>query len=189
MTITNANSPTVNIRKAIERTYTGRFMEELTREGYLKNREETMRSLRGLILYGLRGLCVYLSHAAMPGLRKAGLNNPVRSALVYLPEDRKQKEYLTLPNKIDEMGIWAMALPDEANTATYGQPKIITVSLETGSHPDILVSRHDLYDLKGLLEQSYSQGVDIYTYGEILPARSYPGFKKYEYFEGNYGNA
>ena len=189
MTITNANFSTADIRRAIEKTYTGKSVEELTREGCLKNRKETVRSLQELILYGLKGLCAYLSHAAVLGFRKAELSSFVRSTLVYLLEDHEQKEYLTLLDKTGEMGVQAMALLDEANTATYGQPEITTVSLETGSRPGILVSGHDLHDLKELLEQSRSQGIDIYTHGEMLPAHSYPEFKKYEHFKGNYGNA
>ena len=189
MTITNANFSTANIRRAIEKTYTGKSVEELTREGCLKNQKETVRSLQELILYGLKGLCAYLSHAAVLGFRKAELSSFVRSTLVYLLEDHEQKEYLTLLDKTGEMGVQAMALLDEANTATYGQPEITTVSLETGSRPGILVSGHDLHDLKELLEQSRSQGIDIYTHGEMLPAHSYPEFKKYEHFKGNYGNA
>ena len=140
-------------------------------------------------MYGLKGLCAYLSHAAVLGFRKAELSSFVRSTLVYLLEDHEQKEYLALLDKTGEMGVQAMALLDEANTATYGQPEITTVSLETGSRPGILVSGHDLHDLKELLEQSRSQGIDIYTHGEMLPAHSYPEFKKYEHFKGNYGNA
>ena len=140
-------------------------------------------------MYGLKGLCAYLSHAAVLGFRKAELSSFVRSTLVYLLEDHEQKEYLTLLDKTGEMGVQAMALLDEANTATYGQPEITTVSLETGIRPGILVSGHDLHDLKELLEQSRSQGIDIYTHGEMLPAHSYPEFKKYEHFKGNYGNA
>ena len=180
MTITNANFSTADIRRAIEKTYTGKSVEELTREGCLKNRKETVRSLQELILYGLKGLCAYLSHAAVLGFRKAELSSFVRSTLVYLLEDHEQKEYLTLLDKTGEMGVQAMALLDE---------EITTVSLETGSRPGILVSGHDLHDLKELLEQSRSQGIDIYTHGEMLPAHSYPEFKKYEHFKGTYGNA
>lgn len=189
MTITNANFSTEDIYRAIQNTYTEKTVEELAQEGRLKEREVTMRSLQELVLYGLKGLCAYLSHAYALGYQKAELFAFVRSTLVYLMEEHSVQDYLALIDQTGEMGVQAMALLDEANTSTYGHPEITTVSLETGSRPGILVSGHDLHDLKELLEQTRSQSIDIYTHGEMLPAHYYPEFKKYDHFKGNYGNA
>lgn len=189
MTITNANFSTEDIYRAIQNTYTEKTVEELAQEGRLKEREDTMRSLQELVLYGLKGLCAYLSHAYALGYQKAELFAFVRSTLVYLMEEHSLQDYLALIDQTGEMGVQAMALLDEANTSTYGHPEITTVSLETGSRPGILVSGHDLHDLKELLEQSRSQSIDIYTHSEMLPAHYYPEFKKYDHFKGNYGNA
>lgn len=189
MTITNANFSTEDIYRAIQNTYTEKTVEELAQEGRLKEREDTMRSLQELVLYGLKGLCAYLSHAYALGYQKAELFAFVRSTLVYLMEKHSLQDYLALIDQTGEMGVQAMALLDEANTSTYGHPEITTVSLETGSRPGILVSGHDLHDLKELLEQSRSQSIDIYTHSEMLPAHYYPEFKKYDHFKGNYGNA
>lgn len=189
MTITNANFSTEDIYRAIQNTYTEKTVEKLAQEGRLKEREDTMRSLQELVLYGLKGLCAYLSHAYALGYQKAELFAFVRSTLVYLMEEHSLQDYLALIDQTGEMGVQAMALLDEANTSTYGHPEITTVSLETGSRPGILVSGHDLHDLKELLEQTRSQSIDIYTHSEMLPAHYYPEFKKYDHFKGNYGNA
>ena len=90
---------------------------------------------------------------------------------------------------VGDGGVKAMALLDKANTSTYGNPEITKVNIGTGSRPGILISGHDLKDLEMLLEQSAGKGVDIYTHSEMLPAQSYPFFKKYPHFAGNYGNA
>lgn len=189
MTITNANFSTEDIRKAIDATYTKKSYKELMQEGSLQGREETVRSLQELIMYGLKGLCAYMSHANTLGYEKEELFTFVRSTLTYLMEEHTLEDYLKLIDQTGEMGIMAMALLDEANTSTYGQPEMSEVSLETGDRPGILVSGHDLHDLKELLDQTVGQDIDIYTHSEMLPAHYYPVFKQYEHFKGNYGNA
>ena len=189
MTITNANFSVEDIKNAILSTYHGKTIEELMEEGSLQELEENRRSLQELIMYGLKGLCAYMYHANALGYRNEELFAFVRSSLVYLMEEHTLDEYLALVDKTGEMGVIAMALLDEANTSTYGNPEMTTVSLEVGNRPGILVSGHDLHDLQELLEQSLGQGVDVYTHSEMLPAHYYPAFKKYPNFIGNYGNA
>ena len=82
-----------------------------------------------------------------------------------------------------------MALLDEANTGTYGNPEITKVNIGVKNRPGILISGHDLKDLEELLKQTEGTGVDVYTHSEMLPAHYYPAFKKYSHFVGNYGNA
>ena len=86
-------------------------------------------------------------------------------------------------------GVAGLALPDEANTSTYGNPEITKVNIGVRKNPGILISGHDLRDLEMLLEQTKGTGVDVYTHSEMLPAQYYPAFKKYDNFAGNYGNA
>lgn len=189
MTITNANFSEERIHEAIQKTYTKKSVEELMQEGSLQEQDETTRSLQALILYGLKGLCAYMSHASALGFEKAELFAFVRSTLSYLMEEHTLDAYLAMIDKTGEMGVIAMALLDEANTSTYGHPHMTSVSLEAGNRPGILVSGHDLHDLKELLEQSKGEGIDIYTHSEMLPAQYYPAFQAYEHFKGNYGNA
>lgn len=86
-------------------------------------------------------------------------------------------------------GVSVLALLDKANTETYGSPEPTAVNIGVRGNPGILISGHDLLDLEQLLEQTKGTGIDVYTHGEMLPANSYPAFKKYDNFAGNYGNA
>lgn len=189
MTITNANFAKEDILAAIQNTYTDKTVEELQQEGSLQGLDEDMRSMRELILYGLKGMSAYMAHAYESGFEDLALIDFLRSTLKTLLTVQSQETYLRLIDETGAMGVKAMALLDKANTSTYGNPEITKVSIETGNRPGILVSGHDLHDLEMLLEQSQNQGIDIYTHGEMLPAHYYPKFKKYEHFKGNYGNA
>lgn len=189
MTITNANFSQDNIIEAINLTYQDKSIEELINEGSLQNIDEDIRSLQEIIMYALKGMCAYMYHAYQLNYQDQELFSFVRNTLVKLLKPLQPEEYLTLIDQMGAMGIKTMALLDEANTATYGNPEITEVSLEVGSRPGILVSGHDLHDLKELLEQSKDCGIDIYSHCEMLPANYYPEFKKYPHFKGNYGNA
>lgn len=189
MTITNANFSSADIKQAIASTYTAKPVEVLMKEGSLQGMDEDIRSLQELLLYGLKGLCAYMSHALVLGYQKKELMEYMRELLVWLMDEHAVEDYIQKLDTCGEMGVMAMALLDEANTQTYGNPEITTVSLAVGKRPGILVSGHDLHDLEELLQQSTDSGVDIYTHGEMLPAHYYPAFKKYPHFKGNYGNA
>lgn len=158
--------------------------------GVLATENEDVRSLRELIVYGLKGLAAYMKHANALLKEDEALDAFVQKALAETLNDALTvPELVQLTLDVGNAGVRGMALLDSANTETYGHPEITAVDLGVRARPGILVSGHDLRDLEMLLEQSEGKGVDIYTHGEMLPAQSYPAFKKYSHFAGNYGNA
>lgn len=156
----------------------------------LATENEDIRSLRELIIYGLKGLCAYVEHAFNLGKQNPEIYTFVNKALASTLDDSLSVDDLVgLTVKTGEFGVQAMALLDAANTGAYGNPEISEVNIGVRNNPAILVSGHDLKDLEDLLEQTKGTGVDVYTHSEMLPAHYYPAFKKYENFVGNYGNA
>lgn len=151
---------------------------------------EDVRSLRDLILFGLKGMAAYLDHANVLGYDSEECNIFVQKALKELTNDELTiDETIALVMETGKYGVDVMALLDKANTETYGNPEITEVNIGVGTNPGILISGHDLKDMQQLLEQTEGTGVDIYTHSEMLPAHYYPAFKKYSHFVGNYGNA
>jgi len=158
--------------------------------GVLATENEDVRSLRELIIYGLKGLAAYTHHALNIGKENNDIYGFVYEALsATLNNNLTADELVALTLKTGQFGVSAMALLDEANTSKYGNPEITEVNIGVKGNPAILVSGHDLTDLEQLLEQTKGTGVDIYTHSEMLPAHYYPVFKKYDNFVGNYGNA
>src|SRR5665648_749856 len=158
--------------------------------GALATENEDVRSLRQLIIYGLKGMAAYTQHALNLGKENNDIYIFVYEALsATLNDNLTVEELVALTLKTGEFGISAMALLDEANTSKYGNPEITEVNIGVKGNTAILVSGHDLTDLEQLLEQTKGTGVDIYTNSEMLPAHYYPAFKKYSNFVGNYGNA
>ena len=161
-----------------------------SKTGVLRSIDPDCRSLRELLTYGLKGLAAYLHHAAELGSEDADLNAFLAKGLVAtINPDLDANSLTALVLEAGEKGVAAMALLDGANTASYGHPEKTEVRIDVGERPGILVTGHDLADLEALLEQSKDSGIDIYTHCEMLPAHSYPGFKKYPHLYGNYGNA
>ncbi len=158
--------------------------------GVLTTADKDIRSLRELLIYGLKGAAAYLEHARNLGHESAEVIEFLHRALAATTDDSLvTSDLLALVMECGRHGVTAMALLDAANTGTYGHPEISTVDIGTRKNPAILVSGHDLRDLHELLEQSLDSGVDIYSHGEMLPAHYYPAFKKFPHFAGNYGNA
>lgn len=163
---------------------------EETQVGILSTDNEDIRSLRSLILFGIKGMAAYAKHAHNLGYEKEEINDFMEKALLATEDDTLTSEDLVqLVMETGKFGVDVMALLDEANTATYGHPEITTVNIGVRNNPAILVSGHDLKDFEELLEQTAGTGVDVYTHSEMLPANYYPAFKKYDHFVGNYGNA
>lgn len=147
-------------------------------------------SLRQLITYGLKGIAAYSQHANHLGLHSEEVDAFVPRALAALLDDSlTAEELVSLTLETGSYGVKCMALLDKANTDAYGNPEITQVELGVGQNPGILVSGHDLRDLKMLLDQTSGTGVDVYTHCEMMPAQSYPAFKKYSHFRGNYGGS
>ena len=164
--------------------------EKSTKVGVLATKNEDIRSLRELIIYGLKGMSAYMKHANALGYDNEDINAFMQSTLAKtLNDNLTVQELVELTLETGKVGVDAMALLDSANTGTYGHPEITKVNIGVRNNPGILISGHDLKDLELLLKQTEGTGVDIYTHSEMLPAHYYPAFKKYSHFAGNYGNA
>jgi len=157
--------------------------------GILSQPNEDVRSLRELLVYGLKGMAAYTDHAALLGFEKNEIYAFMVGALASTTSDLSVDEMIGQVMKCGEVAVSAMALLDEANTTSYGNPELTTVNLGVRGNPGILISGHDLKDMEELLKQTVGTGVDVYTHSEMLPAHYYPAFKKYDHFVGNYGNA
>ncbi len=153
-------------------------------------KDEDIRSLRELLTYGLKGMAAYAHHAYILGYKDETIFEFVEKGLVSTTDDSLGVEALLgLVLECGQKGVSVLALLDKANTETYGNPEPTAVNVGVRDRPGILISGHDLRDLEQLLEQTKGTGIDVYTHGEMLPANSYPAFKKYDNFAGNYGNA
>jgi len=150
---------------------------------------EDIRSLRELLVIGSKGIAAYAEHAEVLGFEKDEIYAFLMEGLASTTRDLPTDEMVGMVMKAGEMAVNTMALLDEANTTTYGNPEITEVYLGVRNNPGILVSGHDLKDMEELLEQTSGTGVDVYTHGEMLPANYYPAFKKYGHFVGNYGGS
>ena len=165
------------------------FEEKAKSVGVLTTENEDVRSLRELLIIGLKGIAAYADHAAILGGEKDEIYDFIMEALASTTKDLSVDEMIGLVMKAGEISVSAMAVLDGANTTAYGHPEITEVNIGVGTNPGILISGHDLKDMEELLKQTEGTGVDVYTHGEMLPANSYPAFKKYDHFVGNYGNA
>ena len=150
---------------------------------------EDVRSLKSLILFGIRGVAAYAYHAAVLGYQDEKVNAFFYKALSALKEDWGLNELLPIVMEVGEVNLACMALLDKANTETFGHPQPAEVPLKVEQGPFIVITGHDLYDLKQLLEQTADKGINIYTHGEMLPAHAYPELKKYPHLKPNYGTA
>ena len=216
ITITNANfdkefimnsvKETINVKDSILEKlddkedlsefaiYSSNDEEELSRKsievGVLNILNEDQRSLVELITYGLKGMAAYNHHANVLGFRDLEVDRFIAQTLEKTTKtDKEINDLINLVLETGKYGVKAMALLDKANTETFGNPEITEVDYSAGNKPGILISGHDLKDMKMLLEQSKESGVEIYTHSEMLPANYYPEFKKYNHFHGNYGNS
>lgn len=213
-TITNANFNEDVIDERIEKTIktTKTLKSELSKEvfseasnyedlnrdnwaevskkvGVLSTEDEDERSLRELVIYGLKGLCAYTVHAEVLGKTNEEIDSFIQRALSETLEEKSIDELFNLVVETGEYGVKGMALLDEANTSSYGNPEISKVNIGVRNNPAILISGHDLKDMEMLLEQTEGTGIDVYTHSEMLPANYYPKFKKYDHFVGNYGSS
>lgn len=212
-TITNANFDNQRIKELIKTTIAKRdalklaigfnsdanvtnwngteseYAAKAAQVGVLSQPNEDVRSLRELLIYGLKGMAAYTDHAAMLGFQNNDIYEFMISALAGTTRELSVEEMIGQVLKCGEVAVTAMALLDEANTSTYGNPEITKVNIGVRNNPGILISGHDLKDMEELLKQTEGTGVDVYTHSEMLPANYYPEFKKYDHFVGNYGNA
>jgi hydroxylamine reductase len=153
------------------------------------NANEDIRSLKSLVLFGIRGMAAYAYHARVLGYEDPTVNAFFREALAALAAEGSMESLVPLVLKVGEVNLTCMGLLDKANTETYGTPEPTNVSMNIEAGPFIVVSGHDLRDLQLLLEQTKGTGVNVYTHGEMLPAHAYPQLKKYPQLKGNFGTA
>jgi len=158
--------------------------------GVLATENEDLRSLRELLIYGLKGIAAYVDHAYILDESDEEVFSFLLEGLAATTDDSLSADDLVgLVMKAGEVAVKGMAILDKANTGHYGNPEPTNINIGVNDRPGILISGHDLKDMEELLEQSEGSGVDVYTHGEMLPANAYPAFKKYDHFIGNYGNA
>jgi hydroxylamine reductase len=165
------------------------YQEKAKKVGVLSTENEDVRSLRQLLVIGLKGISAYADHAAILGVEKDEIYDFILNALASTTEDLSVDEMVGMVLKAGECSVNTMAALDQANTGAYGNPEITEVNLGVGTNPGILISGHDLKDMDELLKQTQGTGVDVYTHGEMLPANYYPAFKKYDHLKGNYGGS
>ena len=175
-------------------TWTGSTVEEFEAKnasvGVLSTTNEDVRSLRELIIYGLKGMAAYTEHAYNLGFEDKSIYKFIEETLLATLDDSLDAgQLVALVNETGKFGVTAMALLDKANTTKYGNPEISKVNIGVRNNPGILISGHDLRDMEDLLKQTEGTGVDVYTHSEMLPANYYPAFKKYSHFVGNYGSS
>ena len=190
MTVTNTNFDNEVLKKQLERAIalTGNTDVSFP-AGVLAGEDEAMRSLRELITYALKGIAAYAEHAAVLGKEDESIYQFFFKALKATVTEENTDHLTALVLETGAVAVKTMALLDSANTENFGNPEFSTVKTGVGKRPGILISGHDLLDIKELLEQSRDAGIDIYTHGEMLPAHYYPLLKKYPHLYGNYGNA
>ncbi|WP_284142996.1 hydroxylamine reductase [Caloranaerobacter azorensis] len=152
--------------------------------------DQDIRSLRELLIYGLKGMAAYAHHAYVLGKTDETVNNFFYKGLAATLNDNLTIDDLfNLNMELGQVNFKCMELLDSANTGAYGNPEPTEVLITKKKGPFIVVSGHDLKDLKELLEQTEGKGINIYTHGEMLPAHAYPELKKYPHLVGNYGGA
>ena len=190
MTITNANFDNGALQRQLDEAVklTGKNPLQLP-AGVLACENEDIRSLRELLTYGLKGISAYAEHAAVLGKEDDSVYAFCFKALQTAATEEDTGKLLAVILEAGEIAVKTMALLDQANTEAFGNPQVTAVKTGVSNRPGILISGHDLLDLKELLEQSKDAGIDIYTHCEMLPAHYYPELKKYPHLYGNYGNA
>ncbi|MDR2036930.1 MAG: hydroxylamine reductase [Bacteroidales bacterium] len=191
--VSQAKEAGITLPRADEISWSGEpdeYAEKARTVGVLRERNEDIRSLKELVIYGLKGMSAYTEHAMHLGFDDETIHQFIQKALSDITIGQLDANRLTgLVLETGEHGVKAMALLDKANTNRYGNPEITEVNIGVRNNPAILISGHDLGDMEELLKQTEGTGVDVYTHSEMLPANYYPAFKKYKHFAGNYGNA
>ncbi|HEX9059847.1 MAG TPA: hydroxylamine reductase [Clostridia bacterium] len=159
------------------------------RKSFLWEGDTDIISLRSTLLLGIRGMAAYAQHAMVLGKHDPDVNEWFYKGMAALGEDHTADEWLSLLMEFGHINLKCMAVLDEANTSTYGHPVPVSVTTNIEKGPFIVISGHDLLDLKQLLEQTEGKGINIYTHGEMLPAHGYPELKKHAHLKGNFGTA
>lgn len=191
-TVTNVNFNNETIDKVIERVHKANGVQNSLADYDMQkiwSADEDTRSLKSIILFGIRGMAAYAYHAEVLGYSDSEVNSFFIKALKVLGEEHTLEELLAVSLEVGAVNLKCMEMLDTANTKTFGTPSPVTVPLTIEKGPFIVITGHDLYDLKQLLEQTAGKGINIYTHGEMLPAHAYPELKRYPHLKGNFGTA
>ena len=190
MTVTNTNFDPERLQSQLDkaRKFTGDIGVEIP-SGITPIPPDDAVCLQEFLIYTLKGIAAYTEHAAVLGKEDPEIYKFIFEALAISAREKNLSILTETILKAGGVAVKAMNLLDSANTAEFGDPQFTEVTTQAGRRPGILVSGHDLPDLKELLEQSLNSGIDIYTHGEMLPAHAYPGLKKFPHLFGNYGNS
>lgn len=188
-TITNVNFDNTSIKNLTDKIKNRISCNSKFDINDVWNCSEDLRSLKSLILFGLKGMAAYAYHARILGYKNEEVNNFFYEALRTIPKESSQDGLSKLVLKTGRINLKCMELLDKANTETFGNPEPTKVTTNIEKGPFIIVSGHDLKDLQLLLEQTKDKGINIYTHGEMLPSHAYPELKKYPHLKGNFGTA
>jgi len=188
-TITNVNFDNKSIENLIEK-----FKNRISCDFKFDVKDiwdcsEDLRSLKSLILFGLKGMAAYAYHAWILGYKSEEVNNFFYETLKELAKETSSDKLIKLILKVGRINLKCMELLEKANTKTFGNPEPTKVTTNIEKGPFIIISGHDLKDLQLLLEQTKDKGINIYTHGEMLPCHAYPELKKYPHLKGNFGTA
>ncbi len=187
-TITNVNFDDNSISALIEEVVSKSGEKDFDIQTVWDCDEDT-RSLKSLILFGLKGVAAYAHHARILGYKDDDVESFFYEALSALSKNLSSDDLLAMVLKTGEINLKCMELLDRANTETYGHPVPTKVVTNVEKGPFIVVTGHDMHDLALLLEQTEGKGINIYTHGEMLPCHAYPELKKYKHLKGNFGTA
>lgn len=188
-TITNVNFDNKSIIAFIQKVKDRINCDKTFDINSVWNADEDIRSLKSLILFGLKGIAAYAHHARVLGYKNSDVDDFFYTALQDISKDLSAEELTALVLKTGEINLKCMELLDKANIEIYGTPVPVKVSTNIEPGPFIVVTGHDLHDLALLLEQTKDKGINIYTHGEMLPCHAYPELKKYQHLKGNFGTA
>lgn len=153
----------------------------------LRKEKEDIRSLKSLILFGIRGIASYVCKAMVLGCREPKLNRFIADALFAVGEDLQAEALLSLVLEVGGYNLTCMELLERANTETFGRQTSVKMTMTVEKEPFIVVTEHNLLELKLLLEQTKDKGIHIYTHREMLPAHAYLQLKKYPHWKGDFG--
>ena len=191
-TVTNVNfddADIENIKEKVKTCVKNAGGKEIFIGEKLWKGDSDIVSLRSVLLFGLRGMAAYAHHARVLGKNDEKVDSWFFKGMAALSRNHTVDEWLGLIMEFGQINLRCMEILDEANTSVYGMPVPVKVSTNIEKGPFIVISGHDLKDLKMLLEQTENKGVNIYTHGEMLPAHAYPQLKKYKHLKGNFGTA
>ena len=190
-TLTNVNFDDLSLSALVEKVRKAR-VQAGGAEAYdlarLWQAQEDVRSLKSLLLFGMKGIAAYASHARALGRVSDEVTGFLYRGLVLIASDAAKEELLAAVMEAGRINLVCMELLHEANR-TYGIPSPVEVSRTVEEGPFIIVTGHDLHDMALLLAQTENTGVNVYTHGEMLPAHAYPELKKYAHFKGHFGTA